>query len=363
MDLPRIRGVGRKVISCALSVITNGRWTRCGGPTPRCPPARPVRLAKRTSNLFRPRSAPRTAGPRRERPDRGARGRRGRADRRRAGHVHVRGPGRRDAAARADAAGRAAVAHDHAGRRGDRARASSRRRSATGCRTSRCSRWTSSPARARSSRPDPTASTPTCSPAFPNSLGSLGYATRLRIELQPVGRYVALRNVRFTRLEELIDAIGEVIATGAWAGEPVDAMDGVMFSPGESYLVLGTFTDERRRPSERLHRPGDLLPLAAPAHPRRADRVRLSLALGHRLVLVLGGVRGAAPGRPAALAGALPAQRRLPPARAAGAPAPGGRPDRPAAGPAGPRAGRAGRGDPAGPDAPSSCAGSRPAWG
>ncbi len=80
--------------------------------------------------------------------------------------------------------------------------------------------------------------------AFPNSLGSLGYATRLRIELQPVGRHVALRNVRFTRLEELADAIGEVSATRSWAGETVDAMDGVMFSPGESYLVLGTFTDD-----------------------------------------------------------------------------------------------------------------------
>ncbi|MGS2616410.1 FAD-binding oxidoreductase [Micromonospora sp. LZ34] len=80
--------------------------------------------------------------------------------------------------------------------------------------------------------------------AFPNSLGSLGYATRLRIELQPVGRHVALRNVRFTRLEELVDAIAEVSATRSWAGVTVDAMDGVMFSPGEAYLVLGTFTDD-----------------------------------------------------------------------------------------------------------------------
>ncbi|MEH0980865.1 FAD-binding oxidoreductase [Micromonospora sp. CPCC 205556] len=79
---------------------------------------------------------------------------------------------------------------------------------------------------------------------FPNSLGSLGYATRLRIELQPVCHAVALRNVRFTRLEELTDAIGEVIAKGQWDGQPVDAMDGVMFSPGEAYLVLGTFTDD-----------------------------------------------------------------------------------------------------------------------
>ncbi|MFI7071474.1 FAD-binding oxidoreductase [Micromonospora sediminicola] len=84
--------------------------------------------------------------------------------------------------------------------------------------------------------------------AFPNSLGSLGYATRLRIELQPVRRHVALRNIRFNRLEELVDAVAEVVAKGAWAGDPVDAMDGVMFSPGESYLVLGTFTDEAEGP-------------------------------------------------------------------------------------------------------------------
>ncbi|MET7706923.1 FAD-binding oxidoreductase [Micromonospora sp. NPDC005413] len=86
--------------------------------------------------------------------------------------------------------------------------------------------------------------------AFPNSLGSLGYATRLRIELQPVGRYVALRNVRFTGLEALTDAIAEVSATRSWAGEPVDAMDGVMFSPGEAYLVFARFTDTADPPSD-----------------------------------------------------------------------------------------------------------------
>ncbi|GIJ40083.1 FAD-binding oxidoreductase [Micromonospora andamanensis] len=80
--------------------------------------------------------------------------------------------------------------------------------------------------------------------AFPNSLGSLGYATRLRIELQPVRRYVALRNLQFTNLTALTEAIGEITATRRWAGESVDAMDGVMFSPGEAYLVLGSFTDD-----------------------------------------------------------------------------------------------------------------------
>jgi FAD/FMN-containing dehydrogenase len=80
--------------------------------------------------------------------------------------------------------------------------------------------------------------------AFPNSQGSLGYATRLRIDLQPVGPRVALRNVRFTDLDALMATTEEVIATGARAGRRVDAMDAVMFHPGESYLMLAEFTDE-----------------------------------------------------------------------------------------------------------------------
>jgi FAD/FMN-containing dehydrogenase len=80
--------------------------------------------------------------------------------------------------------------------------------------------------------------------AFPNSHGSLGYATRLRIELQPIASRVALRHVPFGDLDELAAAIDAVIAGGTWAGRAVDAMDGVMFAPGESYLVLAGFTDE-----------------------------------------------------------------------------------------------------------------------
>jgi FAD/FMN-containing dehydrogenase len=79
--------------------------------------------------------------------------------------------------------------------------------------------------------------------AFPNSLGSLGYATRLRIELQPVAARVATRNVPFADLDALVGAIDEVIGTGTWGGRRVDAMDAVMFTPDESYLVLATFTD------------------------------------------------------------------------------------------------------------------------
>ncbi len=77
--------------------------------------------------------------------------------------------------------------------------------------------------------------------AFPNSLGSLGYATRLRIELQPIAPQVTLRNIRFDDVEDLLEAVGEVMRTGRWEGQDIDVMDGVMFRPQESYLVLGRF--------------------------------------------------------------------------------------------------------------------------
>ena len=60
------------------------------------------------------------------------------------------------------------------------------------------------------------------------------------------------------------------------------------------------------------------------------DDVRLPLALGHRLVLVLGRVRAAEPAGPPAVAAPLAAQRRLPPDRRPGEPLRRRRPHRPA---------------------------------
>ena len=78
---------------------------------------------------------------------------------------------------------------------------------------------------------------------FPNSYGTLGYATRLRIELEPVRSHVALRHVRFDDLDELCVAVAQIMATREWDGEDVDYLDGVMFSPAESYLTLGRRVD------------------------------------------------------------------------------------------------------------------------
>jgi FAD/FMN-containing dehydrogenase len=78
--------------------------------------------------------------------------------------------------------------------------------------------------------------------AFPNSYGTLGYSTRLRIELEPIAPFVALRHIRFRSLPELIAAAERIIDTGGQGGTPVDYLDGVVFSPQESYLCIGRRT-------------------------------------------------------------------------------------------------------------------------
>ncbi len=86
---------------------------------------------------------------------------------------------------------------------------------------------------------------------FPNSYGSLGYATRLRIELEEVGTHVALRHVRFTDTFALQEAIAEITETGVWAGERVDGLDGTAFEPGSSTLTLARWTSSpEERPSD-----------------------------------------------------------------------------------------------------------------
>ena len=79
--------------------------------------------------------------------------------------------------------------------------------------------------------------------AFPNSYGTLGYSVRLRIELEPVQPFVALRHVRFHRLTDLVATMERIVAGGEYDGTPVDYLDGVVFSAGESYLCLGVRTD------------------------------------------------------------------------------------------------------------------------
>ncbi len=71
---------------------------------------------------------------------------------------------------------------------------------------------------------------------FPNSYGTLGYALRLKIALQPVKPFVELRHVRFGSAAECAEAIEKL-------GEDADFIDGTVFGPNEVYLTLGTFAD------------------------------------------------------------------------------------------------------------------------
>ncbi|GAA1154242.1 FAD-binding oxidoreductase [Nocardioides aquiterrae] len=80
--------------------------------------------------------------------------------------------------------------------------------------------------------------------AFPNSYGSLGYATRLKIALEPVPGFVALRHVRFDDPELLAKTVAEIADSGSYDGVRVDGLDGVAFEPGEYYLTLARWTDQ-----------------------------------------------------------------------------------------------------------------------
>ncbi|HEY5784149.1 MAG TPA: FAD-binding oxidoreductase [Microlunatus sp.] len=80
--------------------------------------------------------------------------------------------------------------------------------------------------------------------AFPNSYGTLGYAVRLRIALEPVKPFVALRHIRYRALTDLIQAMNGIVETGHLDGVRVDYLDGVVFTVDESYLSVGVGTDE-----------------------------------------------------------------------------------------------------------------------
>jgi FAD/FMN-containing dehydrogenase len=86
--------------------------------------------------------------------------------------------------------------------------------------------------------------------AFPNSYGSLGYATRLKIKLEKVPAYVNLRHVRAADAAAAVKTIESIAATGEWEGIRVDGLDGTAFTPDEIYLTLAEFTDTKAPTSD-----------------------------------------------------------------------------------------------------------------
>ena len=85
---------------------------------------------------------------------------------------------------------------------------------------------------------------------FPNSYGTLGYALRLRIELEPVKPYVRLRHVRHHDATAFFTDLAAACDTRSFGGEPVDFVDGTVFGPNEQYLTLASFTDHAPHTSD-----------------------------------------------------------------------------------------------------------------
>jgi FAD/FMN-containing dehydrogenase len=73
---------------------------------------------------------------------------------------------------------------------------------------------------------------------FPNSYGTLGYALRLKIVLEPVKPFVELRHVRYHDRDTYFRALTEACDSGEH-----DFVDGTVFGPGELYLTLAKFAD------------------------------------------------------------------------------------------------------------------------
>jgi len=78
---------------------------------------------------------------------------------------------------------------------------------------------------------------------FPNSYGTLGYALSLTIELEPVTPYVHLRHFRFDSPQACMEAVGQMALDGSYQGHKADFVDGTSFGLGELYLTVGAFSE------------------------------------------------------------------------------------------------------------------------
>jgi FAD/FMN-containing dehydrogenase len=78
---------------------------------------------------------------------------------------------------------------------------------------------------------------------FPNSYGTLGYALSLTIELEPAAPFVHLRHFRFSGPEACMDAVAKIAEEGSFRGHRADFVDGTMFGLGEMYLTVGAFSE------------------------------------------------------------------------------------------------------------------------
>jgi len=79
---------------------------------------------------------------------------------------------------------------------------------------------------------------------FPNSYGTLGYALRLRIELEPVKPFVAIEHYPHSTNADAAATFDEIARTGQHRGRTVDFLDGVVFRRDRVIVTVGRFVDE-----------------------------------------------------------------------------------------------------------------------
>ena len=151
--------------------------------------------------------------------------------------------------------------------------------------------------------------------AFPNSYGSLGYAIRLRIELDR-SRRTSPSAMSGSRPRRADSGDRGDRASGMRRGRAGRLRRRRRVQPDEAYLTLGRNSDAAAE-DERLHRPADLLPVAAQ---RQQDVLTAHDYLWRwdtDWFWCSGAFGAQKPRRPPAVAATLAAQRRLPPDRRA----------------------------------------------
>lgn len=83
--------------------------------------------------------------------------------------------------------------------------------------------------------------------AMPNSYGTLGYITRVKMELMETKPYVYLRNKTFTKAEEAFKFMENICTVRTnnicETDKTADFIDGVAFSKDKIVIVVGKFTD------------------------------------------------------------------------------------------------------------------------
>jgi len=116
---------------------------------------------------------------------------------------------------------------------------------------------------------------------FPNSYGTLGYALRVKVKTVPVSRSSAFN----TQNSRIHSSFFEELGARLKAGE-ADFIDGTVFNPGQFFITLGSFADSAPYTSDYTYESIYYQSIRGKREglPHGA---RLSVALGHRLVLVL----------------------------------------------------------------------------